>query len=457
MKILRADKTDLPAALDELSSALGFFQAGMTAAGADERTEAVFGEALSPLEAVRRILSDVRELGDGAVAAYAEKLDGARLTPDRFRVSPEEIVAACDAVPDALKKSLSKAKENIRRFQEHIKIHTPSPLENAEGGTLTVRYLPLNRVAVYVPGGSAGYPSTVLMAAVPAQVAGVKEVAMITPCGRDGAVRPETLAAAHEAGITEIYRGAAVALIGAAAYGTATIPRVDKIVGPGNLFVTLAKREVYGQVDLDMLAGPSEVLIIADGAANPRFLAADLLSQAEHNPASAVLLTPNAAVAERTVTEIERQAKELSRGVEALDCIERYGFVAVTCDLDQAVELANRFAPEHLELAVADPEALVGRLRNAGAIFVGPFTPEPVGDYIAGPSHVLPTGGTARFFSGLSVNDFLRRTSVLAYSRDALQKVAADVDVIARAEGLDAHARAATIRFEESERDAQEP
>jgi len=280
---------------------------------------------------------------------------------------------------------------------------------------------------------------------------------MITPCAPDGAVRPETLAAAHEAGVTEIYRGAAVALIGAAAYGTATIPRVDKIVGPGNLFVTLAKREVYGRVDLDMLAGPSEVLIIADGTASPRFLAADLLSQAEHNPASAVLLTTDADIAERTVAEIERQLKELSRGAEARDCIERYGFVAVTRDLDQAVELASRFAPEHLELAVADPEALLPRLRNAGAIFVGQFTPEPVGDYIAGPSHVLPTGGTARFFSGLSVNDFLRRTSVMTYSGDALRKIVGDVDVMARAEGLDAHARSATIRFEDGEGGPRRP
>jgi len=312
-----------------------------------------------------------------------------------------------------------------------------------------VGYSPLNRVGIYVPGGSAAYPSTVLMTAIPAQVAGVRGIAMVTPCGPDGKVRPETLAAVYETGLTEVYRSGGAQAIAALAYGTGTIRRVDKIVGPGNIFDTLAKREVYGEVDLDMLAGPSEILIIADEAAVPRFLAADMLSQAEHDPAAAVLLTPSGAVAEQTLVEIEKQLANLSRGQAARDCLDRYGFCGVTRDLDQAVELANQFAPEHLELVVENPKSVLPGLHAAGAIFVGQYTPEPVGDYVAGPSHVLPTGGTARFFSGLSVNDFMRRTGIITYSEDALRQALPDIETIARAEGLDAHARAATIRFEQ--------
>jgi histidinol dehydrogenase len=279
-------------------------------------------------------------------------------------------------------------------------------------------------------------------------VAEVKEIAVVTPCRSDGTVWPETLAAAHGLELTEVYRISGAPAVGALAYGTETIRRVDKIVGPGSIFVTLAKREVYGEVALDMLAGPSEVLIIADAKADPRFVAADLLSQAEHDPAAAVLLTPDARVARETLAEIERQLPNLSREKAARECLERYGFIAITRDLNHAVKLANQFAPEHLELAVAKPDALLKRIRSAGAVFMGAHTPEPVGDYVAGPSHVLPTGGTARFFSGLSVNDFLRRMSVIRYAPSALKKSVADVETLARAEGLDAHARAAGIRFD---------
>jgi histidinol dehydrogenase len=282
------------------------------------------------------------------------------------------------------------------------------------------------------------------MTAIPAQVAGVESLAICTP---EKNLRPEVLAAARIAGVTEILRIGGVQAVAALAYGTGTIRKADIIVGPGNAFVTAAKKEAYGAVALDMLAGPSEILIIADGSANPAYLAADLLSQAEHNPAASVLVTPDAALAEATVAELEKQLPELSREGAARDCLGKYGFIGVTRDLDQAVELANQFAPEHLELAVANPDEVLAGIRNAGAVFMGQMTPEPVGDYVAGPSHVLPTGGSARFFSGLSVNDFLRRMSVLRYDRDALGKTAADVDTIARAEGLDAHARAATIRF----------
>jgi len=445
--VLRADETDLAAALRALSAKL-HLSAGITSAASDEKTVAVFGAPMTPLEVVRRILADVREKGDAAVAEYTKKLDGVDLTPDAFAAAPDEVAAAWADTPDDLKRSLETAAANIRRYQTAVKVRDPDPVEGAEGGSALLRYLPLRRVGICVPGWLAAYPSTVLMTAIPAAVAGVREIVLVSPCSAEGKARPETLAAARVAGVTEVYRIGGAQGVGALAYGTETIRRVDKIVGPGNIFVTLAKREVYGEVDIDMLAGPSEILIIADSTADPRFLAADLLSQAEHDPAASVLLTPDANVAEATVREIERQVAELSRAEAAQRCLDRYGFVGVTRDLDQAVELANQFAPEHLEIVTEDPGALAPRLHSAGAIFIGPYTPEPVGDYVAGPSHVLPTGGTARFFSGLSVNDFLRRTSVLRYSRDALKQVVDDIDVIARAEGLDAHAWSATVRFE---------
>jgi len=447
MRLVRAAEADLAAELDRLSARLGP-DAGMISPESERKTVEVFGRPLTPQEVVRRIVAQVRERGDAAVAEYAEKLDGVALAPERFRVTREEIESAYASVPDALKESLARAEDNIRAFQEHIKPRAPRRLKNAEGGEICPRLQPLERVGVCVPGGRASYPSTVLMCAVPARVAGVREVAMVTPCGPDGTVRPETLAAAYLAGVKEIYRVGGAHAVAALAYGTQTIPRVEKIVGPGNIFVTLAKREVYGQVDLDMLAGPSDVLIIADGSADPRFAAADLLSQAEHDPAAAVLLTPDEAVALRTLEEVERQVAALGRAKAARGCLERYGLIGVTRSLEEALALANRFAPEHLELLVEDPEAWAQQVRAAGTVFLGPYTPEPVGDYLAGPSHVLPTGGTARFFSGLSVHDFLRRSAVIAYSERALRRVRADVERLARAEGLDGHARSISIRFE---------
>jgi histidinol dehydrogenase len=447
MKILNAKDTDLAAALRELSKKLDP-GAGITSAASDAKTIEVFGEPLSPREVVHRIMADVREKGDAAIVDYVKKFDGADITPDQFRVTEAEIEEGYAAAPQALKDAMERSAENIRQYQAAIKITDPAPVYNAEGGKLWVRYSPLDRAGLYVPGGMASYPSSVLMTAVPAQVAGVESIVMCSPCGPDGKVRPEALAAARIAGVTEILRIGGVPAIAAMAYGTEAIESVAIIVGPGNSFVTAAKKEAYGAVTLDMLAGPSEILIIADSSANPRFLAADLLSQAEHNPAASVLLTPDAAIAEATMAELEKQLPELSREDAARDCLEKFGFIGVTNDLDEAVALANQFAPEHLELAVDEPEALLENIRNAGAVFMGHWTPEPVGDYMAGPSHVLPTGGSARFFSGLSVNDFLRRTSVLQYSREALKKTMADVDLFARSEGLDAHARAAMIRAE---------
>ena len=444
MNILNAQSTDLSAALSALSAKLGS-GAGMVSQAGMEKTVAVFGKPLTPAEVVRTLIAAVRERGDDAIAEYLLKLDGARLTPEQFRLSPDALRDAWDQTPEPVRSALQRARENIRRFQEHIRPQLPSTQRNAEGGFVGITHRPLNRVGLYIP---AGLASTVLMTAVPASVAGVREIALATPCNREGMPSREVLAAAHVAGVTEVYRIGGALAIAAFACGTSAVPRVEKICGPGNTFVTIAKKELYGEVDLDMLAGPSEVLVIADAKAEPRFIAADMLSQAEHNPAAAVLLTPEEKIARRTLEALEAQLPRLSRAQAARDCLERYGFIGVTRDLDHAVELANQFAPEHLELAVAKPDVLLPRIRTAGAVFMGQFTPEPVGDYVAGPSHVLPTGGTARFFSGLGVYHFMRTMSVIHYDRDALRKTAADVDVLARAEGLDAHARSATIRFE---------
>lgn len=448
MKIFRATKTDLSKAIERLSEQLGL-GGGMVSEESRRKTVQVFGMALEPRDIARKVIADVRREGDAAVARYAALLDRATLQPGQFRVPQSEIAAAGKAVSPAVLNALKRAAKDIERFQRRIMARPSRPVTTLHGGRAQIALRPLARVALYVPGGHAAYPSTVLMSAIPARVAGVKEIVMFTPSGPGGKLRPETLAAARLAGVTELYRIGGVQAIAAAAYGTATIRRVDKIVGPGNLFVTLAKREVYGRVDLDMLAGPSEVLVIADAKADPRFIAADLLSQAEHNPAAAVLLTPSNAIAGKVAEELEKQLPKLTRAAAARDCLERYGFIGVTKDMNQAVALANQFAPEHLELAVSKPEKLLPKITSAGAVFLGQFTPEPVGDYVAGPSHVLPTGGTARFFSGLSVNDFLRTMSVISYNRAALKKAAPDVDALARAEGLDAHARSAMIRFEE--------
>jgi len=444
MNIVNARTADLSAALSALSAALGA-GAGMVSREGQERTLAVFGRALSPAEVVRELIRAVRERGDEALVEYIRKLDGATLTPERLRVSPEMLGDAWDQTPPSVREALQRARDNIRCFQEHIRPALPPAQRNAEGGFVSITHRPLRRVGLYVP---AGLASTVLMTAIPAAVAGVREVALATPCNREGMPSREVLAAAHLAGVEEVYRIGGALAIAAFACGTRSVPRVEKICGPGNTFVTLAKKELYGSVDLDMLAGPSEVLVIADAKSEPRFIAADMLSQAEHNPAAAVLLTPEERIARRTLEEIEAQLPTLSRGPAARDCLERYGFIGVTRDLDHAVELANQFAPEHLELAVARPDALLPRIHSAGAVFLGQCTPEPVGDYVAGPSHVLPTGGTARFFSGLGVQHFLRTMSVIHYDRDALRKTVPDIAVLANAEGLDAHARSATIRFE---------
>lgn len=397
---------------------------------------------------VREILADVRREGDQALCRYTACFDGVELTPEELRVAPEEISAARDMVDRDFLNALDLAAENIIRY--HRRQLSGSWMDpDARGMIVGQLVRPLARVGIYVPGGTAAYPSSVLMNALPARVAGVPEIVMVTPPNRDGKVNPYTLAAAERAGVTEIYRLGGAQAIAALAYGTQSIRAVDKIVGPGNLYVTLAKQQVYGQVDIDMLAGPSEVLVVADDSANPRHVAADMLSQAEHDPLSmAVLITTDRRLAGAVREQLHTQLADLPRREIAAASLTGYGAIVLARDIEEALDLANRFAPEHLELVVRDPFRWLGRVVSAGAVFIGPHAPEPLGDYLAGPSHVLPTGGTARFYSPLGVDTFLKRTSILSCSREALQEMAPHIIRLARVEGLDAHARAIEVRIE---------
>ena len=396
---------------------------------------------------VTEVLTAVRAWGDNAVCEYIRRFGGPALQPGDLRVKDEEIEAALSLVGLDYLSSLRRALQNITAF--HRKQLQVSWFETRDSGAILGQLVrPLDRVGIYVPGGKASYPSSVLMNAVPARVAGVEEIAMVTPSAADGSVNPYTLAAAAEAGVREIYKIGGAQAIAALAFGTGTVPRVDKITGPGNIHVTLAKRQVYGVVDIDMLAGPSEILIIADDAADPSFIAADLLSQAEHDEmASSVLLTPCRDLALRVQEELAGQIPLLDRREIINISLERHGAIVITADLEQAFELAARFAPEHLELLVNEPFSWLSRVKNAGAVFLGPHSPEPVGDYLAGPNHVLPTGGTARFYSPLGVEAFLKKTSLIAYTRDALEKDARAVIKLAEVEGLSAHAGAVKVRL----------
>jgi len=396
---------------------------------------------------VRDIVEDVRSRGDQALVELERKLDNAELTPKSLRVPAEAIQAAHAAADPEFLRLIRRAAENIRRYQESILIKAPPPLRRG-GRTLAVRYTPIDRVGVYIPGGTAVLASSVLMILVPAGVAGVGQIALASPPRSNGDVSPLVLALAGEMGLSEVYRLGGAAAIAALALGTEQVKAVDKIFGPGNAFVTEAKRRVFGRVGIDSLAGPSEVLIIADQTARADWIAADLLAQAEHNPGSAVLVTPSRKLAEAVVKEVDAQLPSLSRCEATAAGLEANSLVIVTADLDQACEVANAFASEHLQIITADEEAVLGKITNAGAIFLGPETPVPLGDYYAGPSHVLPTGGTARFFGALSCNDFLKASSLIRYDADALAADAADVADFARREGLTAHARAVEIRTE---------
>lgn len=402
---------------------------------------------------VEEIIEAVKAQGDAALCALTARFDRVELEPADLRVTEDEIRAAYDEVTPEFLEALRLAKERIYSF--HARQVPQSWFEAAEGIFLGQLVRPLARVGIYVPGGTAAYPSSVLMNALPAKAAGVREVVMCTPPRRDGTVAAPILVAAAEAGVTEIYRVGGAQAVAAMAYGTATIRRVDKIVGPGNIYVTLAKQRVYGQVAIDMPAGPSEVAVVADETADPAWVAADLLAQAEHDVlARCVLFTPSAALAQAVAAEVTRQAGELPRREYIEEALVRFGGIVVTRDLAEAVQLANRFAPEHLELMVRDPLAWLGMIENAGAVFLGPYAPVPVGDYAAGPNHVLPTGGTARFASALGTDAFLKRINVTGMNAAGLAALADAVIILAQAEGLTAHAAAVQARRGRRERDA---
>lgn len=399
---------------------------------------------------VDEIVSAVRERGDEALCAYTAEFDGVTLKPDDLRVNAEEVRAAYRVVGGEFLSAIRLAGERIRAF--HDKQFPPSWLDAGDGGYWGQIVRPIERVGIYVPGGTAAYPSSVLMNGIPAAVAGVKEIAMVTPPGEGGAISPYTLVAAAEAGISEIYRVGGAQAVAALAFGTATIRRVDKITGPGNIYVTLAKQQVFGHVDIDMLAGPSEVLIIADAGANPVFIAADMLSQAEHDMrAQAVLLTPSWELAGRVRDEVQRQLERLERRDLLDKALERGARIVITRDLDEAVGLANRYAPEHLELMMADPFEWLGRIRNAGTVFLGPYAPVSLGDYVAGPNHVLPTGGTARFFSALGVEAFIKRINVVSCYRRGIERIGPAAVCLAGVEGLTAHAEAIRLRLDKGD------
>ena len=399
-------------------------------------------------DSVQKIIDDVKENGDEAVFRLTRQFDGAQIDASNIRVTKEEIDEAYSKVDPALIEVIRKAIVNIRVYHEKQK--RSSWFEStAEGTMLGQKITPLASTGVYVPGGKAAYPSSVLMNIVPAKVAGVDKIVMVSPPGKDGKLNPGTLVAANEAGADEIYKVGGAQAIAALAYGTASIPKTDKIVGPGNIYVALAKKAVYGFVSIDSIAGPSEVLVIADETANPRYVAADLLSQAEHDElASAILVTTSEELAKKVAEEIEGFLKILSRHEIIQKSLDNYGHILIAQNLDEAIDIANEIASEHLEIVTKDPFEVMTKIRNAGAIFIGEYSSEPLGDYFAGPNHILPTNGTAKFFSPLSVDDFVKKSSIIYYSRQALRRDANDIITFANAESLTAHANSIKVRFE---------
>ena len=398
---------------------------------------------------VTDIIANVRQNGDKALYEYCEKFDKAKLTT--LQVTPEEISEAVAQVGEEFLKILQKAAANIRKFHQK-QVRNSFIINDEPGIVMGQKIIPVDKAGLYVPGGTAAYPSTVLMDSIPAKIAGVPEVVMVTPPNAEGKINPYILAAAHVAGVDRIFKVGGAQAVAALAYGTESIPRVDKIVGPGNAFVAEAKRQVFGQVSIDMIAGPSEILIIADGKSNPRHLAADLLSQAEHDKlASAVLVTDSEELALAVQAELEVQIPQLERCDIARASIDNNGKIIVARDLMEVIEISNEIAPEHLELCLDNPFDYLGAIRHAGSIFMGRNCPEALGDYFAGPNHTLPTSGMARFSSPLSVDDFIKKTQYTYYTRDALKAVAQDVATFATAEGLTAHARSALIRTEEDQ------
>ncbi len=400
-------------------------------------------------QTVNEILINVRENGDKAVFEYTKKFDGADIDASNILVTTKELEEAYDEVEDKLIEVMRKSIANIRDFHEKQIAETWID-EKANGTKLGQKVTPLSKVGVYVPGGKAAYPSSVLMNVIPAKVAGVDEVIMVTPPGKDGKVNSNTLVAAHEAGVDKIYKVGGAQAVGALAYGTESIPKVDKIVGPGNIFVALAKKAVFGYVSIDSIAGPSEVLVIADDSANPKYVAADLLSQAEHDElASAILLTDSEKLANEVSEWVEKFANELERSEIIKKSLDNYGYIILTESIDEACDMANEIASEHLELLTKDPFETMDKIKNAGAIFLGEYSSEPLGDYFAGPNHVLPTNGTAKFFSPLGVYDFQKKSSIIYYNEESLSEIKDDIQDFAKAEGLTAHANSIKVRFDD--------
>lgn len=413
-----------------------------------EANKKTFGRDMTAAELVRQIVGDVRREGDAAVIRYTHLIDRVDYKPEDFLVTEAEYEAAEKAADPAVVESLRKAAENVRRYHQEQKPNSWMTYRE-KGSILGQSIIPLDRVGIYVPGGTAAYPSSVIMNAVPASVAGVSEIIMMVP-PKNGKINPYVLIAARAAGVKKIYKIGGAQAIAAMAFGTETIPRVDKITGPGNIFVTLAKKEVYGHVDIDMLAGPSEILIVADKTADPVYTAADMLSQAEHDPlASSIVITDDEELAGKVAKEAEKQLAALPRREIAQASIDRNGLIVVAEDMMQAMRFANVSAPEHMELLTAQPFQLLPYVRHAGAVFLGAYSPEPLGDYFAGPNHVLPTGGTARYYSVLNVETFMKRTSIISYTQPALSDVSEDIIRLAEMEGLQAHANAIRIRREQ--------
>ena len=448
INILRIDsrQTDARAELARLREALGPRGNVVSEAGR-RRTIEVFGEALTPVEVVEKICEDVRRRGLAAVLDYSARIDNAQLTAASLRVPREDLEAAHRQADPRFLASIRRIRQNIVEFQsallpQDVKIARP------HGSYLAQHYLPLDRVGICVPGGAAAYTSTVLMTAVPAQVAGVRELVVVAPPTVFGAYNPDLLATCHELGISEVYRMGGAQAVAALAYGVEGVRQVDKIVGPGNLFVALAKKRVYGDVDIDSIAGPSEVVVIADASTRPDFTAADMLAQAEHAPGASILITWDQRMLDQTAAELERQTAHLERGDLARQSLEQFGALILVADADEAARLTDEIAPEHLHIATDNAEALLSKIRHAGAVFLGNYSPVAVGDYAAGPSHVLPTGGTARFASGLSARDFLRSHSVLHFSREGLAELAEDIRTMANKEGLTAHRASVDVRIE---------
>lgn len=410
------------------------------------KTMDVFGEPLSPQQVVERICRDVRAGGVHAVLDYTAKLDGKQLSAGELRVPAEELKAAHDAAEPDFLGTIDRIRQRILRFQQAI-LHRDVTIETEHGGYLAQRYLPLERIGVCVPGGAAAYPSTLLMTVVPAQAAGVSNIAVVAPPTPNGSYNADLLATCHALGVSEVYRVGGAQAVAALAYGVEGLPRVQKIVGPGNLFVALAKKFVFGDVGIDSIAGPSEVVVVADGSTRPDFIAADLIAQAEHSPGSAILITWDETLVDSVAADLERQLTDLPRSELTRQSLEEFGALVLVADEEAAAALAEELATEHLHLAGPIAERMFRRIRYAGAVFIGNFSPVPVGDYVAGPSHVLPTGSTARFASGLSANDFLRSNSVIHFTRDGLAAIADDVFAMADKEGLAGHAAAIKIRL----------